>query len=70
MYKIVRNFLHREKNMDGFSRTSSRTIKSGLTFEEATAHCSDPKTHMNGYPKGEDKYKGRYRNWFDSFTET
>lgn len=70
MFKIVRNFLHREKNLDGFSCVSHRTIKSGLTLEEAKAHCSNPKTHMKGYQKGKDKYKGRYQNWFDSFTET
>jgi hypothetical protein len=66
-YKIVRSFLHREKNSSGFSKTSHRTIKSGLTLEEAKAHCADPKTHKGGYPKGQDKYKGRYQNWFDGF---
>lgn len=69
MYKIVRCFLHRTLNRDGHLETSERTIKKGLTIEEAKAHCSDPKTHMKGYAKGKDKYKGRYLNWFDAFEE-
>jgi hypothetical protein len=41
MYKIVRMF---HPDGRGISR-KSRVIKSGLTLEEAQAHCKDPKTH-------------------------
>ena len=34
---------------------SPRTIKTGLTLEQAQAHCRDPKTHGEG--------------WFDGYTE-
>ena len=36
MYKIVRQYQS--------DHTRSRTIKSGLTLEQAQAHCSDPET--------------------------
>lgn len=36
MYKITRMYMNPNK--------SSRTIKTGLTLEEAQEHCSDPET--------------------------
>lgn len=70
MFKIVRHFLHRGAERDGHLGFHTRTIKTGLTLDQAQAHCGDPKTHMAGYPKGKDKYRGRYANWFDGYEET
>ena len=69
MYKIVRFFTHKEKQpRSPFSRTSRRTIKSGLTREEAQTHCSDPETSSKNCTR--DRYKGRYLSWFDGYQET
>jgi len=48
MYKIVRFYKNNRK---------SRTIKSGLTLEQAQEHCNDPKTRKEGV-------------YFDGYTET
>ncbi len=53
MYKIVRMYYPDSK---GNSR-KSRTIKSGLTLEQAQKHCSDPRTRKEGV-------------YFDGYTET
>jgi len=46
-YKIIRFYkAHNRK----------RTIKRGLTLEQAQAHCRDPKTRKEGV-------------WFDGYTE-
>ena len=48
-YKIVRLYApHLERQ--------SRTIKRGLTLEQAQAHCSNPKTRKEG-------------EWFDGYDE-
>ena len=44
MYKIVRYY---KPGVDG-SNTPNRTIKTGLTLEQAKAHCNDPKTQKKG----------------------
>lgn len=53
MYKIVR-FYYPDSN--GNSK-KSRTIKTGLTLEEAQKHCQDPKTRKEGV-------------YFDGYQET
>ncbi len=53
-YKIVRFHFSDSK--------PDRTIKSGLTLEEAQAHCRDPATSNADAENPEDK-------WFDSYTE-
>jgi len=61
MYKIVRHYYpdFKHKNQWGEpTHKKSRTIKSGLTLEQAQAHCSDPKTrkegvYFDGYTKEE-----------------
>lgn len=60
MYKIVRNFL----------RGGKRTIESGLTLEEAQAHCKSPESSW----KTATSYRARKRTqdrgpWFDGYTE-
>lgn len=47
-YKIVRLYYSIEKK--------SRTIKRGLTLEQAQTHCSNPKTRKEG-------------EWFDGYDE-
>ena len=49
MYKIVRFYYNPNRK--------SRTIKSKLTLKQAQAHCSDPKTMIEGV-------------CFDGYTET
>lgn len=62
MYKIVRCF--QDENIP------ARTIKSGLTLEEAQDHCSDPETSW----KTATSYQARKRTekygpWFDAYDE-
>ncbi len=53
MYKIVRFYYPSPHT--GYSRRP-RTIKRGLTLEQAQAHCKDPNTREEG-------------KWFDGYTE-
>jgi hypothetical protein len=62
-YKIVRMFQR--------SDIPRRTIKTGLTLEQAQAHCQDPET-SSSTAKG---YKARKRSemygpWFDGYEES
>lgn len=62
-YKIVRSF-YREQ-VDGRIK---RTIKKGLTLEEAQAHCSNPETSSSTakLPK-QVAYTKRHGPWFDGY---
>lgn len=58
MYKIVRHYYPKGRNSWGEpNHRPNRTIETGLTLEEAQAHCSDPETRKEG-------------EWFDGYTET
>ena len=47
-----------------------RTIKTGLTLEEAQAHCSDPETSSSTCTKAANVRRTQQRGpWFDSYTE-
>ena len=63
MYKIIRNYLsHPERK---------RTIKTGLTLEEARAHCSDHETSSSTCQLAANKKRtDRYGPWFDGYEET
>lgn len=67
-YKIVRYF----------EKRTSQTIKTGLTLEEAQAHCSDPNTSSqmrttNGRPARRSHEAItrtlKYGPWFDGYTK-
>ena len=48
----------------------SRTIKRGLTLEEAQEHCSDPETSSSTCQSSKGKKRTKVRGpWFDSYSE-
>jgi hypothetical protein len=62
MYKIVRMYFK--------SANLNRTVKTGLTLEQAQAHCKDPQTSSSTCTSA----KGRARTqkhgpWFDGYEE-
>lgn len=68
MYKIVRNFFNGGSQGSG---ATHRTIKSGLTLEEAQAHCSDQETSSRTCTRSDRRRLTKQRGpWFDSYTET
>ena len=63
MYKIVRNFKRDNKR--------PRTIRKGLTLEEAQAHCQDPETSSSTATSAKARrYTERNGDWFDGYEET
>ena len=62
MYKIVRMFRDEQRR---------RTVKRGLTLEEAHAHCQDPETSSKTCKKASGKRRTRQHGaWFDAYEET
>jgi hypothetical protein len=62
MYKIVRMYFR--------SDVSDRTIKTGLTLEEAQKHCRNPETSSSTCRKWVNRKRtDRLGPWFDGFTE-
>lgn len=65
MYKIVRMYAEER------SRHHNRTIKSGLTLEEAQEHCRDPETSSSTCTSARKRRITAMRGaWFDGYTET
>lgn len=63
MYKIVRLF-----RRDGAHK---RTIATGLTLEEAQAHCKNPETSSRKATTTKaQRYTRTHGAWFDSYEET
>ena len=61
-YKIVRMFYDDGKR--------KRTIKSGLTLDEAQAHCKDPETSSSTATSARAKrYTRIHGEWFDAYEE-
>lgn len=63
MYKIVRMYFN--------DSIPTRTIQTGLTLEQAQAHCNDPETSSSTAKS----YRARKRTerlgpWFDGYQET
>ena len=66
-YKIVRYY------EDG---RRPRTIKRGLTLEQARKHCEDPETSSmtaknacNGNQEAINRWHEKQKHWFDGFTD-
>lgn len=60
MYKIIRRYFN--------SNVSPRTIKTGLTLEEAQAHCQDPETSSRTATSAAAKRRtARLGPWFDGY---
>lgn len=61
VYKIVRQF---------YNGSRKRTVKTGLTLEEAQAHCSDPETSSKTATSSKARaYTQKRGPWFDGYTE-
>lgn len=59
-YKIVRHFF----------RGGKRTIESGLTLEQAQAHCDSPETSSGTCTTAAAKRRTAQRGpWFDGYTD-
>lgn len=60
-YKIVRHY---------FEPSGKRTIKTGLTLEQAQAHCKDPETSSSTAVGSKARQRTqRYGAWFDGYSE-
>lgn len=61
-YKIVRMYQR--------DATAKRTIKTGLTLDEAQAHCKDPETSSSTCTKREGVNRTKARGpWFDGYEQ-
>lgn len=59
-YKIVRHYMRGDK----------RTITTGLTLEQAQAHCQDPETSSTTATGAKARKRLAERGpWFDGYTE-
>jgi hypothetical protein len=59
-YKIVRNYFD--------SRWATRVVATGLTLEEAQAHCRDPETTSSTCRKAKNVRRTQQRGpWFDGY---
>ncbi len=62
-YKIVRNYFRSDA-------PGRRTIKRGLTLDEARAHCQDPETSSKTATSARARAHTRaYGPWFDGYDE-
>ena len=60
MYKIIRFYFNGNK----------RVVKSGLSLEEAQAHCQDPETSSSTCTSSSGKARTkRSGEWFDGYNE-
>lgn len=61
-YKIVRFYKNNPRKR--------QVIKSGLTLEQAQAHCNDPETSSRTARSASARQRTRtHGEWFDGFTE-
>ncbi len=70
MYRIVRHY-YGKPDLNEHVQCSKRTIASGLTLEQAQAHCGNPETSSRtctgSYPRSITRKRGE---WFDGYEET
>ncbi len=68
-YKIVR-FFHGKPGRDGHLQSTKRTIETGLTLEQAQAHCSNPETSSTKCTSAAGHARTRkHGDWFDGYYE-
>lgn len=61
-YKIIRMYFN--------PKIPKRTIKRGLTWEQAQEHCKDPETSSSTCTKPHNKRRTQQLGaWFDGYTE-
>jgi transcription elongation factor Elf1 len=66
-YQIVRCYFN---DWYHFNDWSHHIIKSGLTLEEAQAHCGDPETSSRTCTSAEGRERTElYGAWFDAYEE-
>ena len=78
IYKIVRTYYANPKTQwdpywgdTGHLSVKRRTIKTGLTLEEAQTHCHDPETSSRTATSTKARRITRkHGKWFDGYTET
>ena len=72
MYKIVRHYYGKPAHGEsGHLNSHKRTIETGLTLEEAQAHCNDPETSSKTCTSAAKRRITRqHGEWFDGYTET
>lgn len=67
MYRIVRFF---QRELSNGRHSSRRGLPSGLTLEQAQAHCKDVNTSSSTAWKTSAKRRtARYGPWFDGYEE-
>ncbi len=70
MYKIVRSYF-RGGSQSRDPRPTRRTIKTGLTLEQAQEHCRNPETSSSTAISAKMKrYTAAHGAWFDGYEET
>lgn len=63
-YRIIRMYQNRD------TAPARRIIKSGLTLEQAQAHCGDPETSSRTCKKAANIRRTKiYGPWFDGYEE-
>lgn len=66
-YRIIRKYAN---DMISDDRPHPEVIKTGLTLEEAQAHCQDPETSSRSATNGEAVLRtAKYGEWFDAWTK-
>lgn len=66
-YKVVRSFLNAQWGR-GYRNGHSRTIKTGLTLEEAQKWCQNPETSSSTATSAKrKKYTRKHGPWFDGY---
>jgi hypothetical protein len=70
MYKIVRQYCGKP-GLDGHLQSRKRTVETGLTLEEAQAHCNDPETSSRTCTSAAKRQiTAQHGAWFDGYEET
>lgn len=66
-YKVVRHS-ERSQRGKGYRNGHSRTIKTGLTLEEAQTWCRNPETSSRTATSAKrEKYTWKHGPWFDGY---